>query len=209
MDIKDVFLFGIGNYADPIIELCLDCNYRIKGLYHYNSDRNGKIVNGYKIIGDYNDFYRDHKRANVVVAIGENKIRCEKLKELKSHGHNLISLIHPTAHISKSAVLGEGVYIHINSIVWSKSEIGDCTIISPNVLIGHHCKIGKACLISGSSTIGCYVTIKDKTLVGIGSTIISKEISIGQNVIIGGQSFVTRDIPDNEVWAGVPARKLR
>ena len=208
MEIKEVFVFGIGNYADPIIELCLDCRYTIKGLYHFNSDRTGEMVNGYQILGDYNDFYRDHKRANVVVAVGDNKIRFEKLKELKCRGHNLISLVHPTAYVSKSAVLGEAVYLHINSVVWSKSEIGDCTIISPNALIGHHCKIGKACLISGSSTIGCYVTIKDNTLVGIGSTIISKEITIGQNVTIGGQSLVTKDIPDNEVWAGVPAKKI-
>ncbi len=34
-------------------------------------------------------------------------------------------------------------------------------------------------------------------------------VTIGDNVVIGAGSVVNRSIPENEIWAGVPARKLR
>ena len=31
-------------------------------------------------------------------------------------------------------------------------------------------------------------------------------VTIGENSIIAAYSFVTKDIPDNEVWSGIPAK---
>ncbi|HAB26481.1 MAG TPA: acetyltransferase, partial [Xanthomarina gelatinilytica] len=33
---KDIYLIGVGNYTEVIIELAQDCGFNIKGLYHYN-----------------------------------------------------------------------------------------------------------------------------------------------------------------------------
>jgi acetyltransferase-like isoleucine patch superfamily enzyme len=41
------------------------------------------------------------------------------------------------------------------------------------------------------------------------NTIISKPVRIGDNVIIGAGSIVTKDIPADEIWAGNPARLIR
>ena len=53
-----------------------------------------------------------------------------------------------------------------------------------------------------------HVYIGDRTFIGTG-TIISKDVRIGNNVIIGAGSVVTKDIPDNEIWAGNPARFIK
>lgn len=50
--------------------------------------------------------------------------------------------------------------------------------------------------------------IGDHTFIGTG-TIISKDVKIGSNVIVGAGSVVTKDIPDNEIWAGNPARFIK
>lgn len=52
------------------------------------------------------------------------------------------------------------------------------------------------------------VIIKDKTDIGI-STNILPGVTIGQGAIIGAGSVITKDIPDYEVWAGVPAKLIR
>ena len=54
--------------------------------------------------------------------------------------------------------------------------------------------------------IGC-IEIGDNVFVGSGVHILH-DIKIGSNVIIGTCSVVTRDIPDNSVAAGVPARVI-
>ena len=53
-----------------------------------------------------------------------------------------------------------------------------------------------------------HVYIGDHTFIGTG-TIICKDVRIGSNVIIGAGSVVTKDIPENEIWAGNPAKFIK
>jgi len=52
------------------------------------------------------------------------------------------------------------------------------------------------------------VVIEEKTVIGSGSVILPNTI-IGNNCAIGAMSFVKRDIPSNEIWAGNPIRKIK
>lgn len=51
------------------------------------------------------------------------------------------------------------------------------------------------------------IKVGDNTFIGAKS-IILPNICIGKNVIIGAGSIITKNIPDNEVWAGVPAKRI-
>ena len=48
----------------------------------------------------------------------------------------------------------------------------------------------------------------NKVFIGM-NTIICKDIKIGKNCIIAAGSVVTKDIPDNEIWGGNPARFIK
>lgn len=52
------------------------------------------------------------------------------------------------------------------------------------------------------------ITIGDDVYIGINTTIMPG-VTIGSRVIIGAGSIVTRDIPDNSVVAGIPAKKIK
>lgn len=51
------------------------------------------------------------------------------------------------------------------------------------------------------------IIVGDNTFIGARS-IIMPNVTIGNNCIIGAASVVTKNIPDNEVWAGIPAKKI-
>ncbi|MFT5295397.1 MAG: acetyltransferase-like isoleucine patch superfamily enzyme [Colwellia sp.] len=51
------------------------------------------------------------------------------------------------------------------------------------------------------------IKVGDNVFIGIDS-IILPNVTIGHNVIIGAGSIVTKDIPSNTVFAGVPARHI-
>ncbi len=51
------------------------------------------------------------------------------------------------------------------------------------------------------------ITVGDNCFIG-NNAVIMPNVTIGNNCVIGYGSIVTHDIPDNEVWAGIPARRI-
>jgi acetyltransferase-like isoleucine patch superfamily enzyme len=78
-------------------------------------------------------------------------------------------------------------------------------VIKDNVQIGSHCSIYSVSTIDNSSG---KVVLKNNCRIGSHSTILPG-VSIGKNSIIGAHSLVNKDIPDNVIAFGVPAKVVR
>lgn len=105
--------------------------------------------------------------------------------------------IPPKVYISLNTGLrhqGLGVVIHPNAI------IGEHCIIRQHVTIGTNGKLGQGGL---APKIGNSVTIN------AGACVLGNNITIGNNVIIGANAVVLKDIPDDSVAVGVPARIIK
>ena len=92
-------------------------------------------------------------------------------------------------------------------------DIGSFTYINSQygVEIGNYVQIGSHCSIYSNSTIdkkNGSVILKRNCKIGTHSTIMPN-VTIGENSIIAAYSFVNRDVPDNEIWGGVPVRFLK
>lgn len=87
-------------------------------------------------------------------------------------------------------------------------HIGDYCMIGPNVLIttvGHpHSQMKRRNKIAQAWP----VKIGDDVWIG-GNAIILPGVTIGNNVIIAAGAVVTKDVPDNCVVGGIPARKIK
>jgi acetyltransferase-like isoleucine patch superfamily enzyme len=74
--------------------------------------------------------------------------------------------------------------------------------IENDVQIGSHCSIYSYSTIDDNKG---KIVLKKNCKIGTHSTIMPN-VTIGENSIIGAYSFVTKDVPKNEIWVGVPAK---
>lgn len=91
------------------------------------------------------------------------------------------------------------------------------TVYPENISIGDHVHITSGVVLLthflDTSRPGIYwkaghITIGEGAFIGT-NTIISKSVRIGNRSIIGAGSVVTKDVPDDEIWAGNPARFIK
>lgn len=101
-----------------------------------------------------------------------------------------------SGEISLSADIGKGFYIgHFGGIWIGPIKMGECCNISHGVTIG----------IGGSGKHRGIPEFGSRVYIGPGATIFGK-IVIGDNVAIGANSVVSKNVPNNAVILGNPAR---
>lgn len=101
----------------------------------------------------------------------------------------------------KNFILGEnidiGAFCYINAL--------NGVVIEKDVQIGSHCAIYSVSTIDDKSG---KVVLKDNCRLGSHSTVMPG-VTIGKNSIVGAHSFVNKDIPDNVIAIGCPAKIIR
>jgi len=100
-----------------------------------------------------------------------------------------------------------------NLTLGKNSDIGEFTYINSEfgVDISNDVQIGSHCSIYSNSTIDKKsgpVVFKKNCKIGTHSTIMPN-VTIGENSIIAAYSFVTKNVPKNQIWSGIPAKKLK
>lgn len=209
---KTIYLLGIGHNTPVFIDLAESCGYTIMGLYHYTDGITGEELHGFKVLGTFEDLFRskDLSGRHFLLTMGDNIIRTNIAKRIRSVGGNIPSIIHPTAVISRFAEIAYGVLISPFSYIQAYSAIARDTTILSGVNISHNCKIGEGCFIAGGATIGAYTTVGDHVFVGQGVLTISKKVEqIGNNAYIGAGSLVTKSVSPYTTVVGRPAKPIK
>lgn len=141
----------------------------------------------------------------VVVAIGNNAVRLEKLNELEAASASLAVIIHPSAQVSRYAKVSPGTVILANSVVNVGAELGKGCVINTGAVVEHDCRLVDGVHVSPNAALAGGVVVGRASWVGIGA-VVRQLVSIGDGVVVGMGAVVTRNISDGVVAFGNPAR---
>jgi acetyltransferase-like isoleucine patch superfamily enzyme len=126
---------------------------------------------------------------NCIGSVGDNTVRNRIYEKLKAAGITTKPLL-LCSFISGNVKFGSNVMAGVGSQLHHDVNIENNVVVSPGVICCGN------------------VTLKENCFIGAGSTII-QSVTIGRNAVVGAGSVVIHDIPDNELWAGNPARFIR
>jgi sugar O-acyltransferase (sialic acid O-acetyltransferase NeuD family) len=118
------------------------------------------------------------------------------------------SLIDPTVPRSPSLVHGCGLYVNAGCTLGAASEFGEWVFINRGASVGHHARFGNFISIGPGAVVGGLVTMGRGCVIGAGAVVLPN-LSIGSNSVVGAGSVVTKDVPDNCLVIGVPAKVIR
>ncbi len=118
------------------------------------------------------------------------------------------TIIHPSAVVSESALIKEGVFIGPNAVVNARAKIGRGVIINSGTIVEHDVDIGEFSHLAPGSIATGEVKIEADVMVGAGSVILPK-ILIQRGSVVGAGAVVTKDLPESSRVAGNPAQPLR
>ena len=209
---ESVLLIGAGKHASVVAEKVFDMpQLKIYGFVDKVQHPLPTFITkrGCKILGDDNLLRQLEKDIFVHICLGGDLIGVRKriIREIVRLKLKDITIVHPSAYVALSASIGKGVTVLVGAAVNTNAKIGDYCCINTNAVIEHDCVIGENVFLQPGSIIAGNVTVGEHTVIGMGASIREKT-KVGKNCIIGGGAFVCKDIPDNSIAYGVPARVM-
>lgn len=209
-----LIMWGATGQAVVLEELLLYTGITVAAFFENNTTvlspiQGVPIFYGEKGFNEWLDDTPDSENYYYLVAIGgpNGKVRDKMSQFLKNKGLKPLSAIHPTSFVAKTAIIGEAAQILAQSCICARVVLGNNCIINTAASIDHECIIGNNVHISAGARLAGSIEVSDNVFIGANATILPR-LKIGKNAIVGAGAVVTKDVVENSVVVGNPARVM-
>ncbi|MCK9210226.1 MAG: acetyltransferase [Ignavibacteriaceae bacterium] len=208
-----MLIIGAKGYAKEVVEVVkqLGATNNLSFYDDVSQDLPKLLFNQFPILRNTDEAKEYFKNIDnkFVLGVGNPKTRYELYKKFESIGGHITSI---TAHSVEMGSYGLNIEIGVNimqgTIITNDVHIQMGSLINLNCTIGHDVIIGKFCELSPGVHISGRVVLGDFCSVGTGAVVLPN-IKIGKNCSIGAGAVVNKDLPDNSVAVGVPAKIIK
>jgi sugar O-acyltransferase (sialic acid O-acetyltransferase NeuD family) len=197
-------VFGAGGHGKVVCDILLSAGETVFGFV--DEAKVGARVLDLPVIGGAS--WLVGKDARVALGVGDNAARARIAEECVRAGASLVTAIHPTAVVARSATVEEGAVVMALAVVNAEARIARGAIVNTAAVIEHDCVVGEFAHVSPNATLAGGCIVKTRAHLGIGASMLPGT-TVGEDAVVGGGAVVARDVADRVVAIGVPARPRR
>lgn len=207
LETNNVVLIGYSSHALVVAETLMQANFNIVGYFDKNEVKENLL--GIPYMGsEHNIVDLDRIRGMLVFpAIGDNLQRAKVILLMKDKGFNMPIAVSPKAHVSQYSTIKEGSLICQGACINPFAIIGRGVIINTASIVEHECNLEDFSHIAPGAVLTGNVKVGKGSFIGANS-VIHQGVKIGANVIIGAGSVVLKNVPDNTIMVGNPAKNI-
>lgn len=207
-----MLVIGTKGFAKEILEIFHQLN-KIKGLCFYDDvtpNMPDLLYEQFEIISDIKEAeeYFSKTDNRFVLGVGGPNTRYTLSTKFAKMGGQLSSVISPKSEIGHyNTVICKGSNIMTGVVITNDVCIAEGCLINLNCTIGHNSHIGKYWETSPGVHVSGRCNIGEFCNLGTGCVVLP-DIKIGNNVTVGAGAVVNRNIDDDQVVVGIPAKPI-
>jgi sugar O-acyltransferase (sialic acid O-acetyltransferase NeuD family) len=208
---EKIIVIGGGGHAKVLFSIIKkSLVFELTGYVDLNDQ--GKIL-GVQYLGNDSKLNELFSEGIINAAIGIGQInvtqkRFNIVENMKNTGFTFPPIISNDAIVNEDVLIDEGTQIFDGAVVNSGTRIGKFSIINTKATVEHDCIVGDYCHIATSAVLSGGVEVGDFSMIGSNSVIVQYK-KITSKCMIGSGCVVTKDISEEGVYIGNPARKLK
>ncbi len=172
--------------------------------------RVGEVIDGLPVLGPIAAL-EEHPDAAVVVTIGNPRnyfTRRDVVDRLALDPERYATVVHPGAYVPSTVRIGPGSVVLATAVATAAMRIGAHVAVMPGTVFTHDDEVSDYATFGAGVRLSGGVTVETGAYVGSGA-LVREYRTIGTWSLVGMGAVVTCDIPAREVWAGIPARRVR
>ena len=208
---EKIIVIGGGGHAKGLISVIKkSLDFELTGYVDLNDQ--GEIL-GVQFLGNDSKLNEIFFKGVINAAIGIGQInvtqkRFNVVKNMKNIGFTFPSIVSKDAIVNEDVSIEEGSQVFDGVVINSGSRIGKFSIINTRSTIEHDCKIGNFCHIATNAVLSGGVEVGDFSMIGSNAVVVQYK-KITSSCMIGSGAVVSKDILEEGIYVGNPARKIK
>jgi sugar O-acyltransferase (sialic acid O-acetyltransferase NeuD family) len=208
--VTDLIIIGASGLAREVLAVVRETgSHRPVGVLDDDPRSVGDSFDGVAVLGTIADLgvYLD---TELVLCVGSGRARERIMQRIARSGYRtnpFATIVDPGVRNPSRSPIGAGSILLGNTSITASASIGEHVVVMPGVTITHDDVVESFTTLASGVSLGGGVRVGRGAYLGMNAAVLPG-VTIGRGAVVGMGAAVLGDVPEDETWAGVPARSL-